>query len=185
MIFLFKFLSISLGIMLFFSACSSRYKRVYQPHNTKKTQTKQSSKAKKTSSKKQTQTTTKKSTTPNNLSKLYAQYKAYKGTPYRLGGTSKHGIDCSGFAQLTFRNKFNIHLERTTREQIKMGYKISKSALRSGDLVFFKTSWRSLHVGIYLEDSKFLHASTSQGVTISNLNEGYWRNKYIQSRRIK
>ncbi len=176
MIFLFKFLSISLSIMLLFTACSSRHQRVYQPYK---------STNKSHYTKKQTQNQHKKSSSPKNLAKLYAQYNEYKGTPYRLGGTSKRGVDCSGFTQLTFKNKFNIHLERTTREQIKMGHKISKSSLESGDLVFFKTSWRSLHVGMYLENNKFLHASTSQGVTISSLNESYWRKKYIQSRRIR
>ena len=115
---------------------------------------------------------------------LYAQHKTWHGTPYRLGGLSRKGIDCSGFVYLTFKQRFGITLPRTTKEQAKQGDKISLRKLKSGDLVFFKTGWRTRHVGIYIGNGKFLHASTSKGVIISKLDNVYWKKKYWRSRRI-
>lgn len=116
--------------------------------------------------------------------RLYSQHKKWKGTRYRLGGLSKRGIDCSGFVLTTFQEQFGITLPRTTAQQAKQGAEIPRSRLRAGDLVFFKTSRRVRHVGIYIEDEKFLHASTSKGVTISNLNTPYWRATYWKAIRI-
>ena len=112
------------------------------------------------------------------------QHREWKGTPYRYGGLSKRGVDCSGFVYLTYRNKFGINLPRSTEQQSRTGTPISKQQLTAGDLVFFKTGFSKRHVGIYLGNSKFLHASTSQGVTISNMNNVYWRKKYWKAQRI-
>lgn len=114
---------------------------------------------------------------------LIQMHREWKGVPYRLGGKSKAGIDCSGFVQLTFDDRFGVQLPRTTAKQKEIGHSVSKSQLRPGDLVFFKTGWSTRHVGIYLGDSQFLHASTSQGVMISSLNNSYWKQKYWLSRR--
>ncbi|MGB5396965.1 MAG: NlpC/P60 family protein [Gammaproteobacteria bacterium] len=121
---------------------------------------------------------------PDTKSKLISQHQEWKGTPYRYGGLSKRGVDCSGFVYLTYRNKFDIDLPRSTEQLSNTGTTISKSQLTSGDLVFFKTGLSKRHVGIYLGDRKFLHASTSKGVTISNLNNVYWRKKYWKAQRI-
>ncbi|MCK8045016.1 NlpC/P60 family protein [Shewanella sp. 1CM18E] len=116
-------------------------------------------------------------------SQLLQMHREWQGVPYRLGGNSKSGIDCSGFVLLTFQNQFGRQLPRTTEQQKNIGSSVSKSQLRAGDLVFFKTGWSTRHVGIYLGDSQFLHASTSQGVMISSLNNSYWKQKYWLSRR--
>ena len=115
---------------------------------------------------------------------LNAQYKDWQGTPYRLGGMTKKGVDCSGFGHLTFKDKFGIILPRTTATQVKRGTRVYIGELQTGDLIFFKTGWRTRHVGIYLKEGTFLHASTSKGVIISRLDNVYWKKKYWQSRRI-
>ncbi|MCZ4339293.1 NlpC/P60 family protein [Shewanella colwelliana] len=116
--------------------------------------------------------------------KLMNFYLQWQGTRYRLGGMSQHGVDCSGLVVLAYRDMLALQLPRTTEEQAQLGKKISKVNLRTGDLVLFKTGWSTRHVGIYLSDSRFLHASTSQGVMISRLDNRYWQQKYWQSRRI-
>ncbi|PHS33082.1 MAG: peptidase P60 [Methylophaga sp.] len=115
---------------------------------------------------------------------LQAQYNNWQGAPYRLGGLSKKGIDCSGFVYLTFKDQFGLILPRTTKLQVKQGERVSARKLQTGDLIFFKTAWRTRHVGIYLSDGRFLHASTSKGVIISRLDNVYWKKKYWTSRRV-
>lgn len=116
--------------------------------------------------------------------KLTTQHREWKGTPYKYGGLGKDGVDCSGFVYITYRNKFGINLPRTTELQSKKGQKISQRQLTAGDLVFFKTGFSKKHVGIYMGKRKFLHASTSKGVTISSLDNVYWRDKYWKAQRI-
>ncbi|HKX54103.1 MAG TPA: NlpC/P60 family protein [Nitrosospira sp.] len=115
---------------------------------------------------------------------LYEQYNQWKHTRYRIGGMSKNGIDCSGFIQLTFKTKLGVILPRSTEFQVQLGESVSKSELRAGDLVFFKTGWGSRHVGVYIEGGRFLHASSTYGVTISGLNEGYWKSAYWKAKRL-
>ena len=97
------------------------------------------------------------------------------------GGTSKHGIDCSAFMQTAFLDAYGMELPRSTSEQRYLGRQIQKHELRKGDLVFFR---RNNHVGVYIGNNQFMHASTSQGVTISSLDEDYWSRTYTQSRRV-
>ena len=110
----------------------------------------------------------------------------WRGAPYRYGGMTPRGVDCSGFVVRTFRDKFAMQLPRETREQAEIGTRIDKSDLLPGDLVFFKTGSgeSGLHVGIYDTDNQFIHASTSQGVTRSSLDNVYWNKKFWQARRI-
>lgn len=108
----------------------------------------------------------------------------WKGTPYRLGGNSKQGIDCSAFVQNVYRASFNITLPRTTEVQAQQGYLVYRDQLQVGDLLFFKTGWRTRHVGIYIGNEAFIHASTSQGVISSSLKNVYWKQKYWQAKRI-
>lgn len=117
--------------------------------------------------------------------KLYAQYAQWKGTKYKLGGLNRNGIDCSGFVFITFKSKLGIVLPRTTNLQVATGKDIERNQLQAGDLVFFKTGRFFRHVGIYLEHGKFLHASTSLGVTISKLDNVYWKSKYWKAKRIR
>ena len=118
--------------------------------------------------------------------KIEQIYTEWRGTPYKFGGTNKRGVDCSGFVSVTFRDKFNINLPRSTVEQAKVGVKVNKSDLRSGDLVLFrlKNSANNLHVGIYHKNGHFIHASTSKGVILSSLNDKFWKSRYWQARRI-
>ena len=117
--------------------------------------------------------------------KLYVQYNQWKGTKYQIGGLSKDGIDCSGFVYVTYRSEFRIVLPRSTESQAEVGKSLGRSELRSGDLVFFKTGIALRHVGIYLERGKLLHASTGQGVMISDFNDDYWKSAYWMARRIE
>lgn len=115
---------------------------------------------------------------------LYHHYENWKGVKYREGGLGRNGIDCSGFVHLTFRRKFGIELPRSTEQLIGMGAKVSRDRLKPGDLVFFKTGLKKRHVGIYLEEGIFLHASTSQGVVLSDLSSDYWQARYWTARRL-
>lgn len=115
---------------------------------------------------------------------LYAQHDLWRGTPYVLGGTSRRGVDCSGFVQRTFDSHFGIAVPRTTELQSQQGQRIGRDALQAGDLVFFRTGNGKRHVGIYVEDGQFLHASTSRGVTLSRLDNPYWSRHYWQARRL-
>lgn len=116
-----------------------------------------------------------------NDTELNRIYRHWAGTRYRLGGTDRRGIDCSAFMQEIFTEVYGLSLPRSTAEQKEVGKKINKNELKQGDLVFFR---KNKHVGIYLGNGKFMHASTSQGVTISSMNEQYWARTYTQSRRI-
>ncbi len=117
-------------------------------------------------------------------SRLMEQYSDWKGVRYRMGGTSKRGIDCSAFVQTTFRQQFGLDLPRSTYEQEDSGKSIQRGKLRPGDLVLFHSGSTGRHVGIYLGNDSFVHASTSNGVMISNLNEAYWKNRYRDARRV-
>lgn len=117
------------------------------------------------------------------LSLLRSEYQYWRGTPYRLGGTTKKGIDCSALIQAIYRNSFKIKIPRTTREQVKLGSHVNRSELEVSDLVFFKSTRKVRHVGIYLGNNQFLHASVSKGVIISSLDNSYWNAHYWKSRR--
>ncbi len=116
--------------------------------------------------------------------KLLTMFELWQGTPYRLGGNSLAGVDCSAFVQHAYQSISSYPLPRTTKSQVQHGDAVSQQQMVTGDLVFFKINGKTRHVGIYVNDKQFLHASTSQGVTISDLTDGYWRRHYWQSRRI-
>jgi lipoprotein Spr/probable lipoprotein NlpC len=115
---------------------------------------------------------------------LFNEYKKWYQTPYEYGGTCLEGVDCSSLVQTIYKDAFNIDIPRTTKEQVKRGYKVSRNSTKEGDLVFFKTGYKTRHVGIIIEKGKFINTSTKHGVTISQLNNPYWKDKYWQSRRI-
>jgi len=117
-------------------------------------------------------------------SKLYDYITQWWGTPYRIGGSSLDGIDCSGFVKGLFSDTYSIQLPRTSREQANFSQEISKESLQEGDLVFFHQRKGISHVGIYLSNNKFVHASTSMGVVISDLNEPYWNKRFVKAGRI-
>jgi cell wall-associated NlpC family hydrolase len=117
-------------------------------------------------------------------SALKAQYRDWKGVRYRIGGLSRKGVDCSGFVHLTFKDRLGKSIPRTTRALSRYGKKIARGSLRPGDLVFFKTGRKVRHVGIYYGGNRFLHASTSNGVMLSKMDDIYWGKRYWQSRRV-
>ncbi len=116
--------------------------------------------------------------------RLLEQHREWQGVAYRLGGVDKQGVDCSAFTQLTFRQQLGIDIPRTTRAQSKIGQQIDTQQLRPGDLLFYRSRTKVRHVGIYIGNGEFLHASTSQGVTISALDNPYWAEHFWQARRL-
>jgi lipoprotein Spr len=119
---------------------------------------------------------------------LYTEVSGWMGTPYRSGGSSKNGTDCSGLASQIYRKVYRIRLPRTSDAQYDNSDKVSRSNLREGDLVFFtsnRSGGRVAHSGIYLKNGKFVHASSSQGVIISSLNEDYYREHWKSGGRYK
>lgn len=109
------------------------------------------------------------------------------GTKYCLGGSTENCIDCSAFTQVVMRDVFNTTLPRTAQEQFDNSDKIDLADLQEGDLVFFHTTGRNrdiTHVGVYLLNNKFVHAATSGGVMISDLNEKYWQPRFRGAGRV-
>jgi cell wall-associated NlpC family hydrolase len=123
--------------------------------------------------------------TPNEVERNIRSYvMQWEGTPHRLGGTDRNGVDCSGFVMLAYNSLFHIQLPRSTAEQIKAGRHIPKRKLKAGDIVFFLLPGKKRHVGIYLSRGEFAHVSGIKGVTISNLNDSYWLRAFWTARRI-
>lgn len=116
--------------------------------------------------------------------KLIEHIHQWWGVPYRIGGSSTAGIDCSAFTQVLASATYGVKLPRTSQEQANICVEISKDQLKEGDLVFFKTGRGISHVGLYLSNNKFVHASTSAGVVISDLNELYWDKRFVKAGRI-
>ncbi|MGK2861644.1 MAG: C40 family peptidase [Chitinophagaceae bacterium] len=106
------------------------------------------------------------------------------GTRYRYGGTTKKGIDCSAFVQSIYISAFTVSLPRTAREQYRFSNIISATEMKTGDLVFFNTTGGVSHVGIYLQNNKFVHASVAYGVTISDMFDPYYLKRFIGIGRI-
>jgi len=123
-----------------------------------------------------------------NNEKLITFIDEWYGTKYRLGGDDKNGVDCSAFVQSFMLSLYGLAVPRTSREQYTESRRIKKANLSEGDLVFFHTRGKSKsvsHVGVYLRNNKFIHASSSGGVMISDLDEEYFRQRYVASGRYK
>jgi cell wall-associated NlpC family hydrolase len=117
------------------------------------------------------------------FSKLFTHYAQWQGTPYKYGGTTKKGVDCSAFVALTYAELFDVHLPRTTKAQAKVGDEVPRWEMEPGDLVLFKTTPRQRHVGIYIGEDQFMHASSRKGVTISKMDNPYWSKRFWKAVR--
>lgn len=133
---------------------------------------------------------TKHSSLDNRETKLINRAKDFIGTPYKWGGNSNTGIDCSGLIYQSFK-AIGQEVPRTTQELIRLGRKLNPNRLKPGDLVFFKTiksKAKATHVGIITNHSKnktlFIHSGTSTGVTISKLQDRYWKKRFVFARRL-
>lgn len=119
---------------------------------------------------------------------LYVESSKWLGVPYRYGGNSKRGTDCSGFTYSIYKKVYHKKLQRSSEGQRSEDCKkVARRNLKEGDLVFFhngKKKRKASHVGIYLKEGKFIHASTSQGVIVSELDEPYYRKCWMQGGRI-
>lgn len=119
----------------------------------------------------------------NNL--VFLQFiEEWFGTRYQYGGATKNGIDCSAFTCALENSVFGKTIPRTSREQFEQSQKIPAERLQAGDLVFFNTRGGVSHVGIYVSNNKFVHASTSYGVTISDLNDDYYKRRFVGAGRL-
>lgn len=120
---------------------------------------------------------------------LFIEASQWMGVPYRAGGSTKQGTDCSGLTSAIYKKVYHKRLQRNADDQrSKNCKKVSKGHLEEGDLVFFHNGKRkrtATHVGIYLKQDKFIHASSSHGVIVSTLNESYYRKRWMQGGRVK
>jgi hypothetical protein len=115
------------------------------------------------------------------------EVKKYLGIPYRRGGTSKKGMDCSGFTRVVYSRLLGIDLPHNSIDQFRFSEleKIDSGTLQAGDLIFFANNKKKRinHVGVYLSNGQFIHASSSQGITVSRLENRYWKKRFVGSKR--
>jgi hypothetical protein len=114
------------------------------------------------------------------------ELKKYLGIPYRLGGASKKGMDCSNFSRIVYRKILGLEIPNNSIKQFSSSElkPIDSDDLQMGDLIFFGTKKKKInHVGVYLSDGKFIHASSSQGITVSSLDSRYWKKRFVSSKR--
>jgi probable lipoprotein NlpC len=116
--------------------------------------------------------------------KIREEFKYWSGTRHKLGGNDTRGVDCSGLVKVFYKKLFNIDLPRTARTMSREGVPVNAKDLRSGDLVFFRLSDYSYHVGIFLKNGEFLHSTKINGVIISSIGQEYWSRSYWTARRI-
>ena len=115
---------------------------------------------------------------------LYEAVNSWLGVPYRYGGTDRSGIDCSAFVGVVYKQVYGITLHRTANDMLQDVSLISKNDLKEGDLVFFTNSKGKVsHVGIYLKEGLFAHSSTSNGVSVSRLDDTYWSRHFYKGGR--
>ena len=122
-------------------------------------------------------------------SRLLRVVESYLGVPYKWGGTTRRGMDCSAFARAIYRETYGIELPRTSRQMYRLGQQVpALSRLQPGDLVFFSNTYAGpgiSHVGVYIGHNRFAHASSSQGGVITGLDAPYFQKRYAGARRIR
>jgi cell wall-associated NlpC family hydrolase len=121
----------------------------------------------------------------NEDKQFIAEVAGWLNVPYKYGGKTKEGTDCSGLSTAIYKNLYNIDLYRSSEDQLKNVTLIEKSEVKAGDLLFFKISGGKIsHVGIYISKNKFIHASTKRGVVINDLNEDYYIKTFYKCGRV-
>jgi probable lipoprotein NlpC len=111
---------------------------------------------------------------------------SWKGTPYRYGGNTKKGTDCSGFVNSVYKEAYGKQLQRSSKDMVHDVKFVSKKELKAGDLLFFKINGKNIsHVGIYIADNKFIHASTKSGVVVNDLDQEYYVKTFYKAGRVK
>lgn len=111
-------------------------------------------------------------------------FASWLGTPYRYGGSSRQGTDCSGFVMSAYKEKTGVTLPRSSKAGFKSGQPIEKADLQVGDILYFTNRWGMIdHAAIYIGDNRFIHSSTSKGVVITPMSDPYWERKYKGARR--
>lgn len=197
----FRYVFCSLLIVCFVS-CASRRQTTILTYNPKKDVGRYESSSKKSTKKNSTKQSEKSSIslssaekklglriTKNDNQKLYLEAASWLGVPYKYGGTSRSGVDCSGFTHLMYKTVYGKTLSRQSSAILQNDCKkINKKDLREGDLVFFRTDGKKSsipnHVGIYLKEQKFIHASSSKGVVISALDNSYYERNWLAAGRV-
>lgn len=117
---------------------------------------------------------------------LYEAINSWLGVPYKYGGTDRNGIDCSAFVGTIYKQVYGVTLNRTANDMLRNVTLIAKSKLREGDIVFFTNrNGKVSHVGIYLKEGLFAHASTSNGVSVSRLDDIYWQKHFYKGGQVK
>jgi murein DD-endopeptidase / murein LD-carboxypeptidase len=118
--------------------------------------------------------------------KLYRFIDEWYGVPYKYGGKTKTGVDCSGFTSALLRDVYGIALSGSAQSMYEGTDHVAEKNLKEGDLVFFKINSKSVsHVGVYLQNRRFVHASTKRGITINNLDEAYYKKYFFKGGRPK
>lgn len=115
---------------------------------------------------------------------LLKEYASWKGTPYRLGGNTMRGVDCSGFVKHMYTSLFSLKVPRSSREFASVGQRINKNELQPGDLIVFSKRSVPNHVGIYIGENKFIHSGRKKGVSMADLSQNYWKKSYLMARRL-
>jgi|GEM_PF-207076 len=181
-----------LSVILVLISCKSNHRVVTSksPSIKRTSKTQKTTKPVPTNSAKTTETASVESvSTSTTTNRIIRKALSFKGTKYKYGGISKSGMDCSGLMYASFKSA-NVELPRRSIDQSKKGVRVSQSKAQKGDLVFFKTGGKGRinHVGLVVSvngrDVKFVHSSSSRGVMISSLKEGYWSNAFSQVRRV-
>jgi len=122
---------------------------------------------------------------PIDKNKIMKSVDQFRGIPYKWGGEDKNGMDCSGLVKCVFRDLERIELPHKATEQAQYGVKVSRDALQCGDLIFFKMQGFMIdHVGIYLGDGHFVHASSITGVTVTPLDDDYYKERFALAKRL-
>ncbi|MEX0606273.1 MAG: C40 family peptidase [Marinobacter sp.] len=119
------------------------------------------------------------------VDELERVFQRYEGSPYRYGGMTADGFDCSGFILTAYREALGQQLPRTTSQMLAAGRAVRLDQIKPGDLVFFRIDGKEQHAGIYMGGIRFIHASSSVGVTESSLSSHYWQNRFTRARRFR